>query len=153
MPLKDPEKRKEYQCKYYQEKAEYLRKYRQENKERIKEYQRKWRQENAEKKKESNRKWYQENLEKVNAKTAKRRAYKLQRTPHWLTEDEHWLMREAYSLAKLRDKVTGFKWHVDHIIPLQGETVSGLHIPENLQVIPGLENHSKKNNWNWNEQR
>ena len=118
-----------------------------------KEYMRKWRQENPEAKKKHNRKWSQDNPEKINSMTAKRRASKLQRTPHWMTEDEHWLIKEAYTLAKLREKATGIKWHVDHLAPLQGDIVSGLHMPWNLQVIPGYENCRKNNKWNWDEQR
>ena len=34
---------------------------------------------------------------------------------------------------------------VDHIIPLQGQFVSGLHVPENLRVIPRSINRSKRN--------
>jgi hypothetical protein len=157
MPHKDPEKHKEYQRKYSQENAEkkkeYHRKWYQENAEKKKKNYRKWSQENAENKKEYYRKYCKENPDKVNARNAKRRAYKLQRTPHWLTEEEVFMIKEAYSLAKLREKTTGIKWHVDHIVPLKGDTVSGLHCPENLQVIPGSENISKKNNWNWDEQR
>ena len=78
-----------------------------------------------------------------NASSAKRRAALLQRTPSWLTEDDLWLISEAYELAALRSKMLGFSWHVDHIIPLQGKNVSGLHVPSNLQVIPSVDNLKK----------
>lgn len=84
----------------------------------------------------------------VNANTRKRQAAKLQRTPSWLTEDDLWLMQQAYELAALRTMLFKFSWHVDHIIPLQGRRVSGLHVPTNLQVIPGIENSRKNNDWN-----
>ena len=80
-----------------------------------------------------------------NADTAKRRYAKIQRTPAWLTEDDFWMLEQAYELAALRSKMFGFQWHVDHIVPLQGEIVSGLHVPTNVQVIPGFENVSKGN--------
>ena len=86
-----------------------------------------------------------QNIDKTNANTAKRRAAKINRTPSWLSSDDLWLINEAYSLAALRTKMFGFSWHVDHVIPLQGRTVSGLHVPSNLQVIPWIENVSKAN--------
>ena len=58
-----------------------------------------------------------------------------------------WLIKEVYELAQLRTKLFGFSWHVDHIIPLKGKLVSGLHVIENLQVIPGIENIIKKNSY------
>jgi hypothetical protein len=79
----------------------------------------------------------------VNANTVKRRLAKINRTPKWLTEDDFWMIEQAYELAALRTKLFGFPWHVDHEIPLQGKIVSGLHTPYNLRVIPGVENVRK----------
>lgn len=76
---------------------------------------------------------------------AKHRAVKLLRTPAWLDEDDYWVIAQAYELAALRTKLFGFSWHVDHIMPLKGKSVSGLHVPSNLQVIPGLQNIAKNN--------
>jgi len=89
--------------------------------------------------------WVAENRGKSNAI---KKAYKLAKAracPAWLTEDEHWMMYEAYELAHLRSESLGYVWHVDHIVPLRGKTVSGLHVPWNLQVIPGVDNMSKSN--------
>lgn len=80
-----------------------------------------------------------------NSDTAKRRAAKLQRTPKWLTQDDLWMLQEAYKLAALRTKMFGFAWHVDHVLPLQGDVVSGLHVPTNIQVIPWIDNVRKGN--------
>lgn len=87
----------------------------------------------------------QRNKGKINAAVAKRNAAKLNQTPVWLTEDELWMVDQAYELAVLRTNIFGFAWHVDHIIPLQGKTVAGLHTPYNLQVIPAKENLRKGN--------
>ena len=81
----------------------------------------------------------------INAAVAKREAAKKQRTPNWLSPNDLWMIQEIYTLASLRSDYTGISWHVDHIIPLQGENVSGLHIPINLQVIPAVENIKKSN--------
>lgn len=89
---------------------------------------------------------YQKENRHVFAKLgAKYKAAKLKRTPSWLTEDDYWLMEQAYELAAMRTKLFGFPWHVDHVLPLQGKHVSGFHVPLNLQVIPGAENIRKGN--------
>jgi hypothetical protein len=75
----------------------------------------------------------------------KRQASKLQRTPSWVDSEELWLIKEVYALAALRTKMFGFSWHVDHIVPLQGKLVSGLHTIANLQVIPAIDNIRKQN--------
>ena len=89
--------------------------------------------------------WDKDNPHKKLARTRKRQAAKLNRTPKWLTADDFFMIEEAYHLAKLRTELTGISWHVDHILPLQGRKVSGLHVPANLQVIPAKINLHKSN--------
>ena len=85
--------------------------------------------------------WRSENIDSVRkvqrSITAKYRASKLQRTPAWSEELE---IKQVYA-----DCPEGY--HVDHIVPLQGELVSGLHVLGNLQYLPGSENSSKSNNF------
>lgn len=83
------------------------------------------------------------NPEQYAAKTAKRRAAKLQRTPKW-DLDAH-LIQAKYQLANMLTRETGKPYHVDHIIPLQGKKVCGLHVFSNLRVILGEENVKKSN--------
>lgn len=104
-----------------------------------------WREQNPEKLKAIYRDWAQRNKDKVNAKWMQREAGKKNRTPDWMTVDQLWMIEQAYDIAAKRKQVFGFDWHVDHIVPLQGKTVSGLHVPWNLQVIPALANRQKSN--------
>ena len=104
-----------------------------------------YRRDNKEKVVAAKRKYAINNKGVINAAVAKREAAKKQRTPSWLSPIDLWMIQEIYTLASLRSNYTGISWHVDHIIPLQGENVSGLHIPINLQVIPAVENIKKSN--------
>ena len=87
----------------------------------------------------------QANKGKLRALNAARKEVVKLRTPTWLSSDDKWLIREIYELAALRTEQLGFQWDVDHRVPLQGELVSGLHVPWNMQVIPAIENIRKKN--------
>lgn len=104
-----------------------------------------WSANNLEKVKSYAKKTKTNNKGRVNAHTVKRRLAKINRTPAWLTPDDHWMIEQAYELAAMRTKMFGFSWHVDHTLPLQGKTVSGLHVPTNLQVIPAVDNIRKGN--------
>jgi hypothetical protein len=98
---------------------------------------------NPEARKIARDKWDKLNPGRTNAAKTKNRLERLLRVPAWLTEDDKWMIEQAYELAKLRTEMFGFQWHVDHIIPLKGKKVSGLHVPTNLQVIPWQENLRK----------
>lgn len=74
----------------------------------------------------------------------KRRAAKLRRTPPWSNLDA---MRGIYAEARRLTAETGIQHHVDHVIPMQGELVSGLHVHTNLQILTGSENSKKRNRY------
>lgn len=61
----------------------------------------------------------------------------------WKDELTELVLKEAHDLREKRNSLTNLKWHVDHIIPLKGKLVSGLHIWSNIQVIPAFLNLQK----------
>jgi len=76
---------------------------------------------------------------------AKRRAEKLSATPSWLTQDQKEQIKLVYKEATLLQQEHNSKYHVDHIVPLKGKNVCGLHVPWNLRAIPATENIAKGN--------
>lgn len=66
-------------------------------------------------------------------------------TPTWLTSNQKAEIDLFYDLAKDCHIITGEDYHVDHIIPLKGKSVCGLHVPWNLQILPSDINISKSN--------
>jgi hypothetical protein len=117
------------------------------NTERIKEHGRIGYQRHRAKRLEAAKTWAKNNPGMANANKKAYKASKQRACPVWVREDEDlmWMMSEAYDLASMRTEMFGFAWHVDHIVPLRGKEVSGLHVPWNLQVIPGVENMTKSN--------
>jgi hypothetical protein len=124
---------------------EYARAYKQRNKDKVAERSKLYVEQNPEKRKASTKAYRDANKAKGAEAVRRRQARLIQRTPSWLTADDIWLMSQAYELAVLRTKLFGFAWHVDHVLPLKGKLVSGLHTPYNLQVIPALDNLRKSN--------
>ena len=66
-------------------------------------------------------------------------------TPKWLTENQKMEIWLKYRLAIELSRATGERHAVDHIIPLHGESVCGLHVPWNLQVLTQKDNLTKYN--------
>ena len=106
-----------------------------------------WRKHNHARQLELQRRHYQENKSKYVAKVVKRKAHVNRATPSWLTKKDLLRIRKEYEIAALLSEATGYSWHVDHIIPIRGHNVSGLHVPENLRVIPAMVNLSKGNSY------
>jgi len=79
------------------------------------------------------------------AYTVKRRLSKINRTPKWLSKEQIKEIASFYVMAKELEKVFPWKQCVDHIVPLQGKTVSGLHVPWNLQLLSASVNEAKGN--------
>jgi len=106
-----------------------------------------WREMNPEKYTESSLKWRLKNQATRTHLERKRNISKIKRTPSWLKEDDIDHIKCIYQLASMLSKHGNEKWHVDHIVPLQGKTVSGFHTPSNLQVIPAAFNLRKSNKY------
>lgn len=153
---------KDYARKYQRE---YQRRWREANRERVREIVRAYEERNKEKRKgravryrhvnlekarardrawhaahpevrqKATKKWRAKNTKTITAWSAKRYADKRDRTPPWADLKA---IKAIYAACP-----SGY--HVDHIIPLRGKLVSGLHVPANLQYLPELENLKKGN--------
>lgn len=131
--------------------------YRERHKEVILARNRSWVSENKERNSQQKREHYMRNKERYDAKSAeyakthagwkashcaKRRAKKKQAMPVWAKDG---YMKIFYKLAKLESKRTGKRVEVDHIVPLQHDLVCGLHCEDNLQLLFAADNYAKSN--------
>lgn len=111
---------------------------------RVKKNAAKWKANNKDKNKEIQRQWSLRNKDYCNAKGAQRYAMEKSAIPSWANSKR---IVEIYREAKEKETSTGERWHVDHIVPILGKTVCGLHVENNLQVIPAAVNQSKGNRY------
>ena len=84
--------------------------------------------------------YFQQNKAARASYVAKRRASRLNATPQWADAA---LIKLLYATRQYLSQETGEDWHVDHIVPLQGRTVCGLHVHFNLRVVPAKFNLRK----------
>lgn len=145
----NPDKRKINQDRYAANNRELQRErqrtYRANNPDKIKAKNARWLAANRERLAQMNADWYRENRDKVSARDMRRRAGFSLAKVDWDDELTSLVVIEAANLAILRESATGFKWHIDHMVPIKCRKASGLHVWSNLQVIPGSMNASKNN--------
>lgn len=160
--VKNPEKHSEIGKRYYAKNAEQrnanAKAWRKANPERAALLSKSWAERNPEKAKKLAAKrsseWqkrnpeylknhYKANKERYVAARARRRAAQESATPAWLTAIDKAMIQEMYDVSEARYIQTGIKHHVDHIVPINGKNVAGMHVPWNLQVITAHENLSK----------
>lgn len=79
------------------------------------------------------------------AKHAADMAARRARAPKWLTDDQKACMDLMYACARQWSIDYGQKLEIDHIEPINGKTVSGLHVPWNLQITAKEYNMAKGN--------
>jgi hypothetical protein len=100
---------------------------------------------NAEDRKAKQRLWSKTNRGTANALAKRYKLKKVNATPAWLSESQLLHIKCKYQLAAMLNIHGVEAWHVDHIVPIRGKDVCGLHVPWNLRVIPAKENMTKGN--------
>ena len=121
---------------------EHNRKWVAKNKDRHGELTRSWYERNREQHLENSRAWYSVNRHRKLATASKREERCKLATPKWIDMEQ---IHAIYKGAREMTERFGVLFEVDHIIPLQGKMVSGLNVPDNLQVLARYENRSKLN--------
>jgi 5-methylcytosine-specific restriction endonuclease McrA len=137
------EEKREYNARWRRENPDKRREQRRRRDARNPDYRRKakarYRAKNPEAKRASDMRRYQRNPAAFTAHCANRRAAKTQATPEWLTPTQRLEMLAWYALGRMIGR------EVDHIVPLKGKLVCGLHVPWNLQLLTKAENSAKNN--------
>lgn len=138
------ERSAKWQAANKERKAATNKKWEQKNWQRVLKNKREWRKKKPEVHKAIKKRWCAKNKDKTAAEASKKRASRLQRTPSWADLKE---IQAFYTAAQWMTELTGEQWHVDHIVPLRGKLVSGLHVENNLQLLKAHDNLTKLNKW------
>lgn len=110
--------------------------------------QRQWYAQNKERTANKSKEWRQNNSYMCMYYNAKRRARVKQSSFLWLNSQQQAEIKELYQKAKQMNIEAGYiKYHVDHIVPINGKNVCGLHVPWNLQILNSIDNIKKRNNF------
>jgi hypothetical protein len=148
---RNPEKYKKQEKTYNEKNREKRRfktaEWRKNNPERSKQSQLKTREKYKDRYNSKTREWREKNKIKTVEYSIRRSLAEALRTPKWLNEQQLNDIVDVYKKAKEVSISTGLHMQVDHIIPLRGNNVSGLHVPWNLQIIEGKLNGKKSNNF------
>lgn len=128
-------------------KAAYKKSYRRRNKEFLAIQGKRYYEANKETIASTNKIYRKENKEIMDAISAKRRAAERMAVPPWFSLEHQHQIREIYNRRNVLIEATTIQYQVDHIVPLQGKNVCGLHVPWNLQIITAKENLSKGNSY------
>lgn len=103
---------------------------------------RRWDEKNKEKKASIVRAWEKKHPHKAAARAQKRNAAARNAIPAWANQV---FIKDMYMLAALVSEACAERYEVDHIVPLQSTLVCGLHVEDNLRVIPRADNCAKSN--------
>ena len=86
--------------------------------------------------------YYDNKAQYITRSHIRKQKIKQHQTPAWADMDA---INTIYKQATRKSQIEGRQYHVDHIIPLNGKEVSGLHTADNLQILSASENLSKGN--------
>jgi hypothetical protein len=102
---------------------------------------------NKDRKRDVDKAWAKNNRHLRTSYSAKRRAKERKAAPPWLTAEHRDAIAKIYAEALELTQRLSTRHEVDHIVPLSGKTVSGLHVPWNLRAIPAQENNTRPRVW------
>lgn len=103
-----------------------------------------WNGENPDRRRVADEKFRKENRALVRSYQARRRARVRQAVPPWITDEQIIAIQAIYAASARISEETGTDHEVDHIVPLAGKVVSGLHLPQNLRVLTSEDNNRRR---------